>query len=82
MAKQSDFDKFLNNIEPSQSTVSYISSVQNTLRDYLKKHKVYVDIYVSDYPEAEKDCEGSADPVSGTIQAAAEFDAVRFYFQS
>lgn len=40
MAKQSDFDKFLSNMEPSKSTVSYISSVQNTLRDYLKKHKV------------------------------------------
>lgn len=40
MAKQSDFDKFFSNIEPSKSTVSYISSVQNTLRDYLNKHKV------------------------------------------
>ena len=49
MAKQSDFDKFLSNIEPSQSTVSYISSVQNTLRDYLKNHKVYADIYVDSF---------------------------------
>lgn len=49
MAKQSDFNKFLSNIEPSQSTVLYISSVQNTLRDYLKKHKVYADIYVDSF---------------------------------
>lgn len=49
MAKQSDFDKFLSNIEPSQSTVSYISSVQNTLRDYLKNHKVYADIYADSF---------------------------------
>lgn len=45
MAKQSDFNKFLSNIEPSSSTVSYISSVQNNLRDYLKKHKTYLDVY-------------------------------------
>ena len=49
MAKQSDFNKFLSNIEPSSSTVSYISSVQNTLRDYLKKHKTYSDVYVDSF---------------------------------
>ena len=45
MARQTDFDKFLSNIEPSLSTVSYISSIQNNLRDYLKKHKTYSEIY-------------------------------------
>ena len=49
MAKQSDFDKFLSNIEPSSRTISYISSVQNTLRDYLKHHKVYSDVYVESF---------------------------------
>lgn len=49
MAKQSDFDKFLSNIEPSSSTVSYISSVQNTLRDYLKKHKTFSNVYVDSF---------------------------------
>lgn len=49
MAKQSDFNKFLSNIEPSSSTVSYVSSVQNTIRDYLKKHKTYSDVYVDSF---------------------------------
>lgn len=49
MAKQSDFDKFLSNIEPSKSTVSYISSIQNTLRDYLKNHKMYANIYIDSF---------------------------------
>jgi len=38
MAKQKDFDVFLSNIEPSETTISYISRVQNNLRDYLTKH--------------------------------------------
>lgn len=45
MALQKDFDEFLSNIEPSKSTVSYISSIQKNLRDYLKKHDVYSSIY-------------------------------------
>ena len=45
MALQKDFDKFLSNIEPSQSTVSYISSIQTNLRDYLKTHDTYSSIY-------------------------------------
>lgn len=49
MAKQSDFDKFLSNIEPSTSTVSYISSVQNNLRDYLRNHSSYVEVYIDSF---------------------------------
>ena len=45
MALQKDFDDFLSNIEPSQSTVSYISSIQTNLRDYLKTHDTYSSIY-------------------------------------
>ena len=45
MALQKDFDEFLSNIEPSQSTVSYISSIQTNLRDYLKTHDTYSSIY-------------------------------------
>ena len=45
MAKQSDFDKFLSNIEPSPSTVDYISSVQTNLRDYLRSHEKYKSIH-------------------------------------
>lgn len=49
MAKQSDFDSFLSNIEPSATTVSYISSVQNTLRDYLANHSTYKDIHIQTF---------------------------------
>lgn len=45
MAKQSDFKRFLSNIEPSQSTIEYISSVQNNLRSYLKNHISYSCVY-------------------------------------
>lgn len=45
MAKQKDFDAFLSNIEPSKSTVQYISSVQKNLRDYLKSHDTYAEIH-------------------------------------
>lgn len=41
MAKQKDFDSFLTNIEPSKSTVEYISSVQRNLRTYLEEHADY-----------------------------------------
>ena len=49
MAKQKDFDAFLSNIEPSASTVSYISSVQNNLRDYLAEHPTYKSIHVQTF---------------------------------
>ena len=49
MAKQKDFDAFLKNIEPSKSTVDYISSVQNNIRDYLKSHSVYSKIHVDTF---------------------------------
>ena len=49
MAKQKDFNSFLSNIEPSQTTVSYISSVQNNLRDYLANHNKYKDIHVQTF---------------------------------
>lgn len=48
MAKQADFDKFLSNIEPSATTVSYISSIQTDLRKYLrimKNIKIYMQIH-------------------------------------
>lgn len=45
MAKQKDFDTFLSNIEPSSSTVQYISSMQNNLRDYLKNHSTFSSVH-------------------------------------
>ena len=49
MAKQKDFNAFLSNIEPSISTVNYISSVQNNLRDYLKNHETYKQVHVQTF---------------------------------
>lgn len=49
MAKQADFNKFLSDIEPSQSTVSYISSVQVNLRDYLSKHEKYKCVHIDTF---------------------------------
>lgn len=49
MAKQKDFNTFLSNIEPSSSTVSYISSVQNNLRDYLASHPNYKEVYIQTF---------------------------------
>ena len=49
MAKQKDFDAFLSNIEPSPTTISYISSVHNNLRDYLASHSTYKDIHVQTF---------------------------------
>ena len=41
MSKNSDFKKFLNEIEPSPTTKSYASKIQNNLRDYLLNHEEY-----------------------------------------
>lgn len=49
MAKQKDFNSFLSNIEPSSTTVQYISSVQNNLRDYLKTHDTYSVFYTDTF---------------------------------
>ncbi len=49
MAKQADFDKFISNINPSKSTIDYISSVQTNLRDYLKSHEKYKNIYLDSF---------------------------------
>ena len=49
MAKQKDFNTFLSNIEPSNSTVSYISSVQTNLRDYLASHQIYKKIHTQTF---------------------------------
>ena len=49
MAKQKHFDSFLSNIEPSKTTVDYISSVQNNLRDYLANHHTYKNVHISTF---------------------------------
>ena len=49
MAKQSDFDSFLSNIEPSKSTVDSISSIQNNMRKYLKEHDTYKSVHIDTF---------------------------------
>ncbi len=49
MAKQTDFNDFLSNIEPSHTTVQYISSVQNNLRSYLETHAEYKQIHTETF---------------------------------
>ena len=49
MATQTSFNKFLSNIEPSNSTVDYISSVQTNLRDYLKSHDIYKKVFIDSF---------------------------------
>lgn len=49
MAKQTEFNKFISDIEPSQSTVTYISRVQNTLREYLSTHETYRSVHVDTF---------------------------------
>lgn len=45
MANQTDFNKYLSNIEPSKTTIAYISSVQRNLRDFLKNHEKYGEVF-------------------------------------
>lgn len=51
MGNSKYFTTLLSDIEPSQSTKSYVSSLQSNLREYLKKHDEYklkhVDTYIS-----------------------------------
>ena len=49
MSINDDFAKFLSDIEPSSSTVSEISSVQKSLREYLSSHEEYSDRCQSSY---------------------------------
>lgn len=45
MATQTDFNSFISNIEPKKSTIEYVSSIQNNIRDFLSTHETYSDIY-------------------------------------
>lgn len=41
MSLQDDFKAFLSDIKPSKTTIDEISSVQNSLREYLRQHQEY-----------------------------------------
>lgn len=82
MAKQSDFDKFLSNIEPSSSTIEYISSIQNNLRSYLKKHAIYQDIYVTSFLSGSYSKHTSIRPVKGDKKRDVDIIVVTNYNHS
>lgn len=65
MANQHEFSIFQSNIEPSKSTTDYISSVQNNLRDYLKYHHHYCDIYEGTFLSGSYAKHTSIRPVKG-----------------
>ena len=65
MALQKDFNNFLSNIEPSRSTVEYISSVQIDLRDYLKSHDTYSAVYLDTFLSGSYSKHTSIRPVKG-----------------
>lgn len=49
MATEASFKEFLSNIEPSNSTVTYISSIQRNIREFLLKDSSYKDVYVDSF---------------------------------
>ena len=49
MSSNSDFEKFLKDIEPSKTTKNYISSVHNNLRYFLENHDEYKDKIVETF---------------------------------
>ena len=79
MAKQVDFNKFLSNIEPSPTTVSYISSIQTNLREYLKKHEEYKNIHVDTFLSGSYAKHTSIRPVSGDKKRDVDIIVVTSY---
>ncbi|MDL2289547.1 hypothetical protein LJB83_02150 [Clostridia bacterium OttesenSCG-928-F22] len=82
MAKQKDFNSFLSNIEPSPSTVNYISSIQTTLRDYLKSHGTYKDAYYDSFLSGSYAKHTSIRPVSGENKRDVDIIIVTNYAKS
>lgn len=79
MAKQADFNKFLSNIEPSPTTVSYISSIQTNLREYLKKHEKYKNIHVDTFLSGSYAKHTSIRPVLGDKKRDVDIIVVTSY---
>ena len=79
MAKQSDFDDFLKNIEPSATTVSYISSIQTNLRSYLKDHASYKKIYTDSFLSGSYAKHTSIRPVAGDKKRDVDIIVVTAY---
>lgn len=79
MAKQSDFNKFLSNIEPSSSTVTYISSIQTNLRTYLRNQEDYEDIHIDTFLSGSYAKHTSIRPVSGDKKRDVDIIVVTSY---
>lgn len=79
MATQTCFDSFLSNIEPSSSTVSYISSIQSNLRNYLKNHKDYKKVHVDTFLSGSYAKHTSIRPVSGDKKRDVDIIVVTSY---
>lgn len=82
MAKQSDFNIFLCNIEPSKTTVDYVSSIQNNLRSYLKDHEKYKDIHKDTFLSGSYAKHTSIRPVSGDNKRDVDIIVVTNYDSS
>ena len=82
MAKQSDFNAFLSNIEPSASTVSYISSIQTNLRLFLKDHKDYKDVHIDTFLSGSYAKHTSIRPVAGDKKRDVDIIVVTSYSSS
>lgn len=79
MAKQADFDAFLKNIEPSSTTVSYISSIQANLRTYLKNHESYKNIHSNTFLSGSYAKHTSIRPVVGDKKRDVDIIVVTTY---
>ena len=79
MAKQTDFNRFLSNIEPSSTTTSYISSVQNSLRTYLQNHDTYKDVHIDTFLSGSYAKHTAIRPASGDNKRDVDIVVVTTY---
>lgn len=82
MAQQKDFTAFLKDIEPSTSTVQYISSVHNNLRTYLKNHKKYSAIHIDTFLSGSYAKSTAIRPVKGDKKRDVDIVVVTSYKKS
>ena len=82
MATQADFNDFLSNIEPSKTTISYISSIQTNLRAYLKSHEDYKDVYVDTFLSGSYAKHTSIRPATGDKKRDVDIIIVTSYSSS
>lgn len=79
MAKQADFDAFLKDIEPSATTVAYISSIQTNLRSYLKEHESYKVVHADTFLSGSYAKHTSIRPVTGDKKRDVDIIVVTTY---